>query len=120
MAELQDDERRVELRMMAQAAVFVEICAADYETSEAGNISICSSMDISANGLQVRLDQPVLPGTILRLCAEFPDGREPLFLVGEVKWYRPDGEDYLAGFALFDSEQTDILAWKELVAARFA
>lgn len=112
-------ERRTETRLDDRATIFIELLATDYDQREPAQISICSSVDISANGMQVRLDQPVEVGSILRLCAEFPDGRPPIYLVGEVKWLRPDGEDYCAGFALFESEQTDIIAWKQVIAERF-
>lgn len=112
-------ERRAERRLTEQTTIFVELLAADYEHSEPPNISICSSIDISANGLQVCLDHPVELGSILRLCAEFPDQRKPLYLVGEVKWLHPKHGHYCAGFALFESEQTDIVAWKHLIAGHF-
>lgn len=111
-------DRRNEMRFDERATVFVELLAADHDFHEPAQVSICSSVDISANGLQIRMDHPVEVGTILRLCAEFPDDREPLYLVGEVKWLRPDGEDYCAGFALFESEQTDIIGWKRLIGGQ--
>lgn len=111
------DERRTETRLGECATVFVELLAANYDLSEPAQVSICSSIDVSANGLQVQLDHPVEVGSILRLCAEFADQRAPLFLVGEVKWLQPEAGEYRAGFALFESEQTDISAWKRLMAA---
>lgn len=111
-------ERRSESRFDERTTVFVELLAADYDFQEPAQVTICSSIDISANGLQLRMDHPVEVGTILRLCAEFSDDRPPLYLVGEVKWLRPEGDAYCAGFALFESEQTDIVAWKQLIAAQ--
>lgn len=111
-------ERRSETRLGEAVTVFVERVAADYEQSRPADIVICSSVDISANGLQVRMDQPAPLHSILRLCAEFGDGRTPLYVIGEVKWVREEAGSYCIGFALFESEQSDIIAWKEAVAGR--
>jgi hypothetical protein len=111
-------ERRSEHRLDEHVTIFVERYAAEFDNSRAASIMICDSVDISANGVQVRMDQPLAVGTILRLCAQFSGGRESLYLVGEVKWLREENGQYCIGFALFESEQTDIVAWKELIAAQ--
>lgn len=113
-----DDERRTETRLDDRATIFIERLAAEYDQSRPASIVICRSVDISANGLQVRMDQPVPIGAILRLCAQFTDNRRSLYLVGEVKWLREERGSYCIGFNLFESDQTDIIAWKELIAAR--
>jgi hypothetical protein len=117
----QDDasDRRSEQRIDEQVTIFVERSAAEFDSAQPANIMICDSVDISANGVQVRMDQPLPIGTILRLCAQFSAGRASLYLVGEVKWQREENGQYLIGFALFESEQTDIIAWKELIAGEF-
>jgi len=113
-----DSERRSEQRLDEGVTIFVERYAAEFDNSRPAKIIICKSIDISANGLQVRIDQSIPVGTILRLCAQFRSGRQSLYVVGEVKWERREGDFYCIGFALFDSEQTDIIAWKELIAGR--
>ena len=117
-ANLQNQERRSEERLDESVTIFVERYAAEYDNSRPASIVICKSVDISANGIQVRIDQPIPMGTILRLCAQFRSGRQSLYVVGEVKWQRHENDSYCIGFALFDSEQTDIIAWKELIAGR--
>lgn len=115
-----DDERRTETRLHDRATIFVERLAAEYDNSRPANIVICRSVDISTNGLQVRMDEPVPVGSILRLCAQFHDNRQSLYLVGEVKWLREERGQFCIGFSLFESEQTDIMAWKELMVARLS
>ena len=110
--------RRSEQRLDESVTIFVERYAAEFDNSRPARVIICKSLDISANGLQVRIDQSIPVGTILRLCAQFRSGRQSLYVVGEVKWERREGDIYCIGFALFDSEQTDIIAWKKLVAGR--
>lgn len=119
-ANLEDNERRSEQRLDEGVTIFVERYAAEFDNSRQASIIICKSVDISANGLQVRMDQPIPIGTILRLCAQFRSGRQSLYVVGEVKWQRREDDIYCIGFALFESEQTDIIAWKELIAGRMS
>lgn len=119
-ADSQDRERRSEERLDEGVTILVERYAAEFDNSRPASIVLCKSIDISANGLQVRMDQPIPVGTILRLCAQFRSGRQSLYVVGEVKWLRPENGVYCIGFALFDSEQTDIITWKELIAGRMS
>lgn len=114
------DERRTETRLHEQATVYVEVQASDYGDTTPPKVVICNSVDISANGLQVRMDDPLPVGTILRLCAEFHDEREPIYLVGEVRWLKTDSEGYAVGFALFESENSDIGEWKSLIAGKLS
>ncbi|MDZ7684863.1 MAG: PilZ domain-containing protein [Gammaproteobacteria bacterium] len=82
---------------------------------------MCNSMDLSANGLQVVIDDEIEPDSIFRLCVDLPNA-DPIFLVGEAKWRRPDpaSDAWRIGFSLFESEDTDIARWKETVAELLA
>lgn len=107
--------KRVETRLELEETIFIEIIASD--SRSAGQVIMCNSLDLSANGLQVILDEEISMGTILRICIDLRNA-EPIFLVGEVKWIRPDeaAGAYRIGFLLFESEDTDIQRWKVLVA----
>lgn len=115
MTTSQDPNHRVETRLDLEETIFIEVIASD--NNSAGSILMCNSLDLSANGLQVIVDEDISMGTILRLCIDLKDA-DPIFLVGEVKWKRPDEPTggYRIGFLLFESDDTDILRWKELVA----
>lgn len=115
-----NDERRSEQRLAETVTILLERYAADFDNSRPASIVICRSLDVSANGLQVRVDEPIPLGTILRLCAQFSSGRQPLYVVGEVKWLREEGDAYCVGFALFESEGTDIVGWKQAIAGQMA
>jgi hypothetical protein len=110
------DERRSETRLDEKTTVFVEICAAEPGHNPDPKVIICTSLDLSANGLQVQMDSEVPVSSILRLCADFGRDKEPVYLIGEAKWVRPEGELFNVGFELFDAENSDIIAWKNLVA----
>ncbi len=110
-----DHEDRVKTRLALEATIFIEILACD--SHNAGNILMCNSLDLSENGLQVVVDDDMPAGSIFRLCIDLKDS-EPIFLVAEVKWQRPDpdADAFRIGFLLFESDDTDIQRWKELVA----
>ena len=111
-------ERRSELRLDEQATVFIEFYSADDEASAAPRVLICNSLDISANGIQIQIDQEVAVGSILRIGAELEGNEQALYLVGEVRWIKPADDGFTIGFALYDAENTDIIGWKALIAGR--
>ncbi len=115
MTTSQVHEHRVESRLELEATIFVELLASDSHSE--GTIIMCNSLDLSANGLQVVVDDQIPAGSIFRLCIDLKTA-EPIFLVAEVMWLRPDPESdsYRIGFLLFESDDTDIHRWKQLVA----
>ena len=111
-----NNDKRSETRLLEQATIFIEKYGSH---SDADNkIIICSSLDISANGIQFQIDEPIEIGSILRLCAEFHDHQDPLQLIGEIRWITPDQEYFNIGLEIYDAEDTDIVAWKNLIANR--
>lgn len=112
-----NDNRRSEFRVTDRAALFVEVRAAAPDGSEPAEIVACSGLDMSANGLQLQVDRALPVGAILRLGADV-DGQPPLYVVGEVRWCRAEQGRHAIGFLLFDSDGTDIVAWKHFIADR--
>ena len=119
MTTSQDQNNRIETRIDLEETIFIEIIASDM--SDTGIIIMCNSLDLSANGLQVIIDEEISLGSILRLCIDLKDA-EPIYVVGEVKWKRPDEETggWRIGFLLFEADDTDIQRWKEFVADALA
>ncbi|XOV87722.1 MAG: PilZ domain-containing protein [Pseudomonadota bacterium] len=119
MTTLPENEHRVETRLELEETVFIEVLAS--ASNSPGNVIMCNSLDLSANGLQVVVDEEIAAGSILRLCVDLHNA-DPIFLVGEVKWKRPDAasDAYRLGFLLFESDDTDIQRWKEIVADMLA
>lgn len=117
---MDDSNRRSEFRVMDRTALFVEVQAASHDGSSAAEILACSGVDMSANGLQVHVDRPLVAGAILRLGADVGRDVPALYVVGEVRWCRPDNGGYAVGFLLFDSDGTDIAQWKRFIAGRLA
>lgn len=112
--------RRCEARLNNRAAVFIELRAASADGATPAEIVVCAGVDLSANGLQIRVDRPLPTGRILRLGADPGGGQPPMYVVGEVRWGRQEDGNWAIGFALFDSAGTDIVAWKKFVASRLS
>lgn len=112
-----NDNRRNDIRLPSHTTVFVEIRAAGTDGSPALMVA-GTGVDCSLNGLQVRLEQPLLPGSRLRVGAPRGDGLPPLRLIGEVRWLREHSENWSVGFALLDIAGTDMAEWRQLVGSR--
>ena len=120
------DDKRAEYRLEHRASVFVELPTSDdaivdedfpHTVPSSPELLLCRILDVSANGLRIRIDRELPVGALLTLSARFPGGRGPMHkLVGEVRWVRPEGDYHAVGFSLFDADETDILTWKKLVA----
>jgi len=112
-------EHRIETRLELEETVFIEVLSASAASDT--NVVMCSSLDLSANGIQVVVDQDIALGSILRLCIDMPD-EEPIFLVGEIMWKRADTATggICLGFLLFESDDSDIAEWKQWIANRLA
>lgn len=107
------DDQRQEFRLTGRIWITVEIEAPDEENPS--RKLRCSSSDISANGLRINASEPLPDGAILPLTIELDD--TVYHLTGEVKWCFPvGGSGFVAGFALYESDQTSILEWKEAIA----
>ncbi len=114
MTTSQDHNGRAETRLEFEETIFIETIASD--DSSPGTIVMCNSLDLSAKGLQVVVDEDISRGSIFRLCIDLRDA-DPIYLVAEVMWNRPDPDTdgFRIGFLLFESDDTDIQRWKKLM-----
>lgn len=112
----QSPERRSEMRLDEQATIFLEVMSSSTDNTTSPSVVICNSLDVSANGIQVALDDSIAVGSILRLGVDLGADTETIYLVGEAKWVRQEDDEYKIGFELYDAEGTDIATWKESIA----
>ena len=112
-------EKRQEFRLTTQETMFLEL-SLPHESEQTPKMVVCNTVDISANGLQVAMDNMLPAGSIHQLGIELENPSRRFHLVGEVKWCRPrERTGYLIGFALYESDDTDIEAWKQAMVERF-
>jgi hypothetical protein len=118
MKDIVESCNRSELRVCKEMAIFVETHSSPTGDARSASIVISKTVDVSANGLQIVMDKPVAPGSILQVCIEFVGQPPHYHLTGEVKWVAKIGRenDFLVGFLLLESDQTDIEEWKHCVA----
>jgi len=110
------EEQRQEYRLETQLIVFLEL---GEENDQQPTIVISRSLDISANGLRIITDRELTPGSILRSCIQNRDATQQFTLITEVKWLQPwhNPNEFLVGLALFESEDSNIVEWKEFIAS---
>lgn len=113
-----NSELRHEHRLQAEESIFLQVAASSEDGTESPAMVVSHSMDISASGLQMVVDQALPIGSIYPACVVLknPEGR--FQLIAEVKWVRPEVDQWRVGLALFESEDTDIEQWKEVIAVR--
>lgn len=112
MRDSEHNDKRQEYRLTTSETVYIEL------DGEEPAILVSHASDLSANGLQVALDQPLPVGNIYSLCVQFASPDVRFVLAGEVKWCRPAERGYRLGVALFESDDTAIAAWKAEIARR--
>ena len=119
MNNINDGEKRQELRLNAQETLFVEVDSGDQDSTQ---IIISNSVDISANGMQVVIDRALLVGSIHRLCLQLGVPEQRLYLTAMIIWSRALGDDegFAVGMQVLESQGTDVLQWKEWIAERCA
>ena len=116
---MNNNELRQEYRLDTPLTVFIELIAATIDTP--ATIVVSKSVDISANGLRVITDREMPIGSILSSCVQLNESGRRFMLSTEVKWSQTHlkTDEFLIGLALFESEDTDIQAWKEFIAEQF-
>jgi hypothetical protein len=111
-------DKRVQPRLDERSTIFIETQAALEKSPHQESIQICSSLEISAGGVRVCVDDELETGAILQLGIQLPDVEDPLYVVGEVRWCKPardPDKGYYAGFKLLESDGTDFDIWFDLV-----
>lgn len=113
-------EKRQWHRLEEQSTIFIETLSSGDQPQYPTEIVICSSVEVSATGVRVCVDDALEPGSILQLGVQLHEMQQPLYLVGEVRWCAADPQrsgSHYVGFELIESNGTDYLAWCDMVTA---
>jgi hypothetical protein len=110
------DERREEARLNLGAEIYIETVSQEPGEKNPSVVLKCESVDLSANGLQVLVYEALVVGAIHTLLIEFDAHEKPFKLIAEVRWIKPHAQGYLIGLSLYDSEGTEIIDWKFMMA----
>lgn len=112
------NEQRKFRRVAVESTTFVEVESPGMKENEAGRVVACQSLDVSRSGLQVVLEEEVIIGAILQIGVAMPGAQETIYLVGTVRWCRPNSEQtntWTCGFQLINADDTDIKTWINLI-----
>ncbi|MEE4244974.1 MAG: PilZ domain-containing protein [Kangiellaceae bacterium] len=119
-------DKRQYPRKLEQKRLFIEVLANSGSEHDEGLVVMCSTKDISVNGLKVVSSYPMQESTILELLVDFdagpdeqdshPSNTMKYLLTGEVKWCEQvdSRPTFCCGFELLDAEHSDIKYWQEL------
>lgn len=108
------DKRRF-LRLPVESRVFIELESAPPGSLGPGKVARCDTLEVSRNGLRVRLGESVTVGAILQIGVELPGKSEPFYLVGQVRWRMQDKDrpgTWVAGFEVLNALGSDIEQWE--------
>jgi len=110
------DERREEARLDFDAAIYIETVSREPGDVTPPKLLSCEAVDLSANGLQVMVDEALKNGAIHTLIIDIDEPEEVYRLTAEVRWVKPHSDGYLTGLLLYDSDGTEIIDWKFMIS----
>lgn len=114
------EQRRTHRRVPLAARTFIELLAPGVDHSETAKIVTCSTMDVSREGLQVKVPQTLILNSILNIGIDLPDAADTLYLAGEVCWCQPGNDQHpprTAGLQILNANGSDIDTWVTLIEA---
>lgn len=113
------DNRRTNLRMSRNDKVSIQILLPGPDGPGSGQVLECETLDVSREGICVRIDQSLEADHFFDFCVELCDYHKIFLLTGEIRWCRPDQQGlYQAGILVHDGERTDFDAWNRLMASQ--
>jgi hypothetical protein len=113
------EEMRQHKRLMLQLNVQANVAALPGLPSPKSQRFPCLTRDVSASGMQLRLDRLIPVDTEIDLWVDVPDGSatRTLKLIGDVKWSAPDSRasGYVAGVELRDRPKKEVEFWINMI-----
>jgi hypothetical protein len=111
-------EKRKHPRLPVESTIFIELVSPRAGSSEAGEIAMCKTLELSRDGLRVGLARELTVGAILQIGVQLPGSDDTLYLAGEVLWCRANEgpqQSWSAGFKLMNAGDSDIDRWIALL-----
>jgi len=111
-----DSELRKHSRVRTREIVQLTIMRCNTDSALVGKTYDCATGDVSAGGMQIRVDHIIPEGTVLGLHVGLSGNDEKYLLRGKVKWAAETqaGAGFNIGIALFASSR-DLHQWVQLV-----
>ena len=116
------DLERKHLRLPLNSRVFIELDAPINTPRGESTLAVCTTLDVSAQGMRVALDRELEEHAYLQIGVEPPqveEASEPFFLIAQVRWCRlgdsPE-QPFVAGLSLMHAKGSDIDLWTALIS----
>ena len=104
-----DKRREPRIELLVKFFVHVHECAEDPDLA---GVSVDSeALDFSSHGVQFRTDQDLALKTLLNITIGIGDPFAMYLLRGEIRWTKPEDDEYYVGVRLNEAEGTDLDAW---------
>ncbi len=117
-------ENRADYRLTARAVAVLEL---ESDTPAlAGGKGLparkleCRIRDLSTSGLSLLSTEALTPGALIPAMVMLTPTAEPLSLMVEIVWCRPESPGFLAGLRILESDGTACVEWMEAVASALA
>jgi hypothetical protein len=110
------DERRAQRRWLRSESVSVQVLLPCGDGSCPAEVINTLTVDVSCNGMRLRVAEHLDSGRIFDICVEFRDQPRRFLLTGETRWCRRDPQhgEHEVGIAIHDGDGTDYAAWEAM------
>ncbi|OUS24057.1 hypothetical protein A9Q99_26300 [Gammaproteobacteria bacterium 45_16_T64] len=107
------EERRIAPRSNIEDTLFIKSISSSQVTGYGSDLKTCSTINVSAHGLQVELDFEVLVESEIALWVSHETETDRILVSGIVRWTNKISTEnkYLVGIELDDSCVTDMTEW---------
>ncbi|MGO1461004.1 MAG: PilZ domain-containing protein [Marinobacter sp.] len=113
-------DNRMQYRLTARAEISLELEAgypeADGMPGTPSREIACGIRDISASGLCLVSREPLPAGALFAASVSLGSHEKRFVLTVEVVWCRKEGQCYLVGVRIVESDQTAYVEWTDAVA----
>lgn len=112
MNDAQDQRRHP--RLQRGERLIIQIVGAPDNPALNGHVTSCTSVDLSAGGLRIRLEEPLGRDNRVELWVALEGRRGKFLLSGTVRWCMREetGDAYLAGIEINTGPASDTDSWK--------
>lgn len=110
-------DQRKNKRFTSKGNLQTEIIISEDYPELAGKNIACESINVSANGIQVLLNEHAPVGTELDIWVSIPKSKQKTFhLTAAIRWIKPNKDEtaFRAGLDVSSSDKNDLDTWYEL------
>lgn len=114
-------EMRKHERFISRKIAFLELTYFNEQKGVTQRVIDCDTLDISSEGLRLKLNSHLEVGTVGDIYIDFEDNENKFFLTIELKWIQTSNQPncYYAGFMVHEAQGTDYKKWQSMLETYF-